>query len=105
MLPKKKDAAIPNTDFNGGSVDTAACEEEEVVEDQDQDKFAHSDGKGRVGKSDKLLGVALAAESTRTHEEACEDAEVNKAEDDTRETVANLVSSSRKGMLLPQRLG
>ena len=61
---------------------TSAFEEAELVEDQDQDKFAHSDGKGRVGKSNKLLGVALAAESTRTHEEACKDAEVEKVKDD-----------------------
>ena len=42
---REKDAAIPHTDYNGGSGDMAACEEAELVEDQDQDKFTHSNGK------------------------------------------------------------
>jgi hypothetical protein len=39
---------MPNTDFNGCSDDTAAFEEEELIEDQDKDKFTDSNGKVKV---------------------------------------------------------
>ena len=57
---------MPNTDFNGCSGDTIACEEVKVVEDQDQYKVTDSDVKVKVGKPDELLGAALTAESTTT---------------------------------------
>ena len=72
---------MPNTDFNGGSDDTAACEEVKLVKDQYKDKFTDSDGKFKVGKPDELLWVALVAESTKTREETCKDVKVEKFKD------------------------
>ena len=85
MLPRVKKKAMPDNDFNGGNRGKAACKDLEAVEDLDEDEIADSDGKGEVGKSDEVLGVALAAESTRTREAACEDVEVDKVKDDKRD--------------------
>ena len=75
--------AKPHTDLNGGSGDmTAREEEEELNVDQDQGTVADRDAKVEDGKPDKLLGAALAAESTMTREEASEDVEVELLNND-----------------------
>ena len=85
MLPREKDAAMPDTDFNGGSGGKAACKDLEVVVDQDKEGFAEHVCKGEVSKPDEFLGVALAAKSNKNREAACIDVEVDKVKDDKRD--------------------
>lgn len=82
LLPREKDVALPHNHFNGGSGDTAACEEADTIEDQDEGNVRDINGKVEVGKHDKLLGAAQAAKSTRTQEEAFADVVVDQVKDD-----------------------
>ena len=52
------------------------------VENKIKDNITARAGKKEVGKPGKLLGTALAAESTRTRGKACKDVEVEKVKHD-----------------------